>query len=113
MSILCRQFVRWCKRCMKIFFDKILTICMFIIQSTDMKQTNANFDVRSFIAFWGGPSAMRNQWQEHGIILTKGMQDKWLQRNKIPSQRLVQAVAIAKSLRRPMSLDQFIITTKQ
>jgi hypothetical protein len=86
---------------------------MLDIQSADMKQTTANFDVRSFIAFWGGPSAMRSQWQKHGITLTKGMQDKWLQRNKIPSQRLVQAVAIAKTLRRPMSLDQFIITTKE
>lgn len=90
-----------------------LTSCMLDIQSADMKQTIANFDVRSFIAFWGGPSAMRCQWQKHGVTLTKGMQDKWLQRNKIPSQRLVQAVAIAQALRRPMSLDQFIITTKE
>lgn len=75
-----------------------------------MKQTTANFDVRSFIAFWGGPSAMRQTWLKHGITITKGMQDKWLQRSKIPSQRLVQAVTIAKALRRPMSLEQFIIT---
>ena len=86
---------------------------MLDIQSADMKQTTANFDVKSFIAFWGGPSAMRSTWQKHGIILTKGMQDKWLQRSKIPSQRLVQAVAIAKTIRRPMSLEQFITTMKE
>lgn len=56
---------------------------------------------------------MRITWQEHGITLTKGMQEKWLQRKQIPSQRLVQAVALAQQLKRPMSLEQFIVPTQE
>ena len=77
-----------------------------------MESLKTTVDVRSFLAFWGGPAAMRKTWGEHGVNLTKGQIDKWQQRKTIPSKHLMQAVDIARRLRRPIDLDLFITRTE-
>jgi hypothetical protein len=73
-----------------------------------MESLKPTVDVRSFLAFWGGPTALIQVWAEHGIVLTKGQVQKWQSRNSIPSKHLAQAAVIASKLRRPIDLDLFI-----
>jgi hypothetical protein len=73
-----------------------------------METAKATVDVRSFLAFWGGPAALIKTWAEAGVVITKGQVQKWQSRNSIPSKHLAQAVVIAAQLRRPINLDLFI-----
>jgi hypothetical protein len=75
-----------------------------------MQKSKAAVDVRSFLAFWGGPAALCKTWKENGVTITKGQVQKWQQRKSIPSKHLMQAVTIAHQLRRPIDLDMFINT---
>jgi hypothetical protein len=73
-----------------------------------METAKATVDVRSFLAFWGGPTALRKTWAEAGVVITKGQGQKWQQRKNIPAKHLMQAVTIAHQLRRPIDLTLFI-----
>lgn len=75
-----------------------------------MSNVKNSIDVRRFLQFFGGPSAMRELWGEGGFHLTKGAQDKWMMRGTIPTARLLEAVQIAKRKRKKLDLNAFLKT---
>lgn len=69
-------------------------------------------DVRRFIQHFGGPLAMRQLWQRHGLSLTKGTQDKWVMRGVVPTSRILEAVQVSRARRKPFDFRDFIKTVK-
>jgi hypothetical protein len=69
-------------------------------------------DVRSFIKHFGGPLAMRQLWERHGLSLTKGTQDKWVMRSVVPTSRILEAVQVSRARRTQFDFRDFVKTVK-
>lgn len=67
-------------------------------------------DVRGFIAWFGGPAKMRETWERHGLLLTKGAQDKWIMRGSIPTSRILEATFVSKKMRKSLNINEFFKT---
>jgi hypothetical protein len=71
-----------------------------------------HIDVRGFIQHFGGQAEMRRLWEKHGMLLTKGAQDKWVMRSAIPMSRVLEAIQICKARRRPFDFNSFVKISK-
>lgn len=69
-------------------------------------------DVRGFIKHFGGPLAMRQLWERHGLSLTKGTQDKWVMRGVVPTSRILEAVQVSRARRTRFDFTDFVRTTR-
>jgi hypothetical protein len=69
-------------------------------------------DVRRFIQHFGGPLAMRQLWQRHGLTLTKGAQDKWVMRGVVPTSRILEAVQVSRTKRVEFDFNNFVKTVR-
>jgi hypothetical protein len=69
-------------------------------------------DVRAFIKHFGGPLAMRELWERHGLSLTKGTQDKWVMRSVVPTSRILEAVQVSRARRTQFDFRDFVKTVK-
>lgn len=97
------QIICWAK------CDKMYT-CHTIIRMQSDKKTRV--DVRGFIQHFGGPLAMRQLWERHGLRLTKGTQDKWVMRGVVPTSRILEAVQVSRAKRIKFDFRDFIKTVK-
>lgn len=78
-----------------------------------MNNNTTVIDVRGFIQFFGGPSAMRTLWEKQGLHLTKGAQDKWVMRGIVPTSRVMEAVFVARKKRMPFDFNAYVKTRKR
>jgi hypothetical protein len=69
-------------------------------------------DVKGFVRFFGGQAAMRLLWEQQGLTLTKGTQDKWVMRGTVPTSRVMEAVMVARKRRLPFDFAVYVRTKK-
>jgi hypothetical protein len=70
-------------------------------------------DVKGFVQFFGGQTAMRLLWEQQGLHLTKGAQDKWALRGTVPTSRVMEAVMVARKKRLPFDFSAYVRTRKK
>lgn len=71
-----------------------------------------HYDAKGFVDFFGGTDAMVALWEKSGFHLTKFAVEKWLQRNSIPTSRILEAVSVARRKRKPFNISNFVKTKK-
>jgi hypothetical protein len=87
-----------------------MRVIQFVRMTTDKR---TKIDVRAFIAFFGGPAAMRATWTRHKLELTKGAQDKWVMRGVVPTSRILEAVQVARAMRTPFDFNHFVKVSRR
>lgn len=70
------------------------------------------YDAKKFVDHFGGADAMVGLWMGCGFSLTKYAIEKWVQRNAIPTSRILEAVQVAKRKRKTFDIAQFVKTKR-
>lgn len=73
-----------------------------------MNSTRLN--TRKLVAHFGGRSELHRRLEARGFTLSVKTIEKWMERDNIPSNRIVQLMELAQSERRPLDLNLFVLT---
>lgn len=66
-------------------------------------------DIRKIIARFGGRSELHRRLKARGCGLSVKTVEKWIERDNIPSHRLVQLIELAAHEKRPLDLIDYVL----
>lgn len=75
---------------------------------TDMIQ----LDAKRIVLRFGGRIELWRRLAAHGHHISVKTIEKWMERNSIPSNRLLVLIDLAKKERAPIDLDDYVIKSK-
>ncbi len=78
------------------------------VPTTDMIQLDAKRIVKRF----GGRIELWRRLAAHGHHISVKTIEKWMERNSIPSSRLLILIDLAKAEKSPLDLDEYTIKSK-
>lgn len=69
------------------------------------------FDIRKLVAHFGGRAELHRRLDARGFKLSVKTIEKWMERDNIPANRIVQLLELAQHERRPLNLNNFVRST--
>ena len=71
--------------------------------------TSTKLDIRRLVARFGGQSELYRRLTSRGVALSAKAIEKWIERDNIPSARLVQLFELAIAEGHPIDLNTFML----
>lgn len=69
-------------------------------------------DAKRIVKRFGGRIELWRRLAAHGHHISVKTIEKWVERNSIPSSRLLVLIDLAKKEKAPIDLDEYVIKTK-
>ena len=67
-------------------------------------------NTRQLVAHFGGRAELHRRLEARGFTLSVKTIEKWMERDNIPSNRIVQLMELAQYEKRPLDLNLFVLT---